>query len=313
MSSLPKSIQQQIEEAQKHYEQPENPANAAPETDPVEPAAPDTATQSAEPDQNADDEKHSQPDEPKRSESYWEHRFNVINGKYAAEVPALRDEVKSLKSTVEQKDRQLTELQQAPAPSGNPGGLTDAQIQAGKDEFGDDFVSFVQQMIDSKATPADNSKVTELESKVRQFEEREQQKSQASFWSVLPELVPDWKAINDDPKFHAFLAQYDPQTGRQRQQELTTAQQALDADGVGAVFNAFKTQQPAASQRKIPDDQIDPQTSRTNAAQPQGSKYWTGPEIKQFYQDKTQGKYTADEAQRLEADIFRAQTEGRIR
>lgn len=311
MSSLPKSIQQQIEEAQSHFEPAENPEAIAPAPD--EPAAPDAATQSAEPEQNADDDKHSRPDEPKRSESYWEHRFNVINGKYAAEVPALRDEVRSLKSAMEQKDRDLTELKTAPAPQGNVGGLTDEQVQAGKDEFGEDFVSFVQQMIDSKAVPSDNSKVRELEGKVRQFEEREQQKSQASFWTVLPELVPDWKDINADPRFHAFLAQYDPQTGKQRQQELTTAQQALDADGVGAIFSAFKNQQPSPSQRKIPDDQIDPQTSRTNADAPQGGKIWSGPEIKQFYQDKAQGKHTADEGRRLEADIFRAQKEGRIR
>jgi len=312
MSSLPKSIRQQIEDAQKHYEPAANPeANApTPEPETVAPAAPDTAAQSAEPDPN--DEKHSQPDEPKRSESYWEHRFNVINGKYAAEVPALRDEVKSLKSAIEQKDLQMTEMKDAPAPTGNIGGLTDAQIQQGKDEFGEDFVSFVQQMIDSKAAPADNSKMQELEGKVRQFEERELQKTQASFWTVLGELAPDWKTINADPKFHAFLAQYDPQTGKQRQSDLVTAQQALDADGVGRIFNAFKVQQPEP-QRKIPDDQIDPQSSRTNAAAPQGGHIWTGPEIKQFYQEKAQGKFGEDEGQKLEADIFRAQSEGRIR
>lgn len=312
MSALPQSIKQQIENAQKHYELAANPAPAAPEPEVVAPVAPDTAAQSAEPKPNVDDTKHSLPDEPKRSESYWEHRFNVINGKYAAEVPALRDEVKSLKSAIEHKDRQMTELKAAPAPVGNVGGLTDAQVQKGKDEFGEDFVSFVQQMIDSKAVPVDNSKMQELEGKVRQFEERESQKTQASFWTVLSELAPNWKAINADPKFHAFLAQYDPQTGRQRQNDLVTAQQALDADGVGRVFSAFTNQQPAP-QRKIPEDQIDPQSSRTNADAPQGSRYWTGPEIKQFYQEKLQGKYSADEGQKLEADIFRAQSEGRIR
>jgi len=308
MSALPKSIQQQIEEAQRHFEIVKNPEEITPTPD--EPVAPDTATQSADPEPNADDEKHSQ-DEPKRSEGYWEHRFNVINGKFVAEVSALRDEVKGLKSTLEQKDRQLTESQHTPAPSGNPGGLTNEQIQAGKDEFGDDFVSFVQKMIDSKAPP-DNSKVQELEGKVRQFEEREQQKSQASFWTVLPELVPNWKDINADPKFHAFLAQYDPQTGTQRQNDLVAAQQALDADKVGAIFNAFKNNQPAP-QRKIPDDQIDPQSSRSNGQAPQGGTIWTGAEIKRFYQEKSLGKYSADEGQRLEADIFQAQKEGRTR
>jgi hypothetical protein len=35
--------------------------------------------------------------------------------------------------------------------------------------------------------------------------------------------------------------------------------------------------------------------------------------VSQFYRDKTAGRYSNDEAERLEADIFAAQTEGRIR
>lgn len=311
MPRLPKSIQQQIDNAQKHYEQPANPeAEAtAPETETVEPVAPETATQPTAPEQNADDTKHSQDDEPKRSEGYWEHRFNVINGKYAAEVPVLRDEVKGLKGQLEQKVREITELQQA--PSSNPGGLTDEQIETGKEEFGEDFVTFMQKMIDSKAAPkGDISRVKDLEGKLRQFEEREQQKSQASFWTVLAELAPDYRTINADPKFHSFLAQYDPQTGKQRQDDLVAAQQALDADAVASQFNAFKKQQPE-SKKRIPDDQVDPQSSRSTSA-PQGARIWTRPEIKQFYTDKVARRYSADEAQRLEADIFAAQSEGRV-
>ncbi|MDP4546490.1 hypothetical protein [Marinobacter sp. MDS2] len=310
MSSLPKSIQQQIEDAQRHFEPVENPEETAPAPD--APVAPETDAQPAAPESNADDDKRSPADEPPRSESYWEHRFNVINGKYAKEVPALRDEIKRLTTQLEEKDRQLAE--RTTAPTNNPGGLTDEQIQAGKDEFGEDFVSFVQQMIDSKAAPANaSSKVDELESKLRQLEERDQQKSQASFWAVLPELVPDWKDVNADPAFHTFLAQFDPQTGERRQDALTAAQQALDADEVAKIFNAFKNSRPAPQQPQIPEDQIDPQVSRTNAQAPQGAKIWTGAEIKQFYQDKSQGKLSADEGERLEADIFLAQKEGRIR
>ncbi|WP_428398299.1 hypothetical protein [Marinobacter salarius] len=319
--TLPRSVQQQADAAKQHFESLQNPEPPAPEAETEKPDAPDTATQSAEPEAKPETEKHSQgddktlTDEPKRSEAYWEHRFNVINGKYAAEVPALRDEVKSLTKKLDDANRQITELKSVSDQSTNPGGLTDEQMAKFKEEFGEDFVSFVQRMVSSSASKPDNSaEVNELKRKVEGFEQKEKQQTEASFWTALNELVPDWKTVNDDDKFHAFLAQYDPQTGEQRQQSLSTAQQALDADGVAAVFNAFKKQQSPKPKQEIPDDQVDPPTSRSTTT-PQGGRIWTGAEIKQFYTDKTAGKYrnNPDEAKRLEADIFAAQSEGRVR
>lgn len=316
--TLPRSVQQQADAAKQHFESLQNPESPAPEAETETPDAPD-ATQSAEPEATPETEKRSQgedktpTDEPKRSEAYWEHRFNVINGKYAAEVPALREEVRTLTKKLEDADRQITELKSASDQPTNPGGLTDEQMAKFEAEFGEDFVSFVQRMVSSSASKSDNSaEVNELKRKVETFEQREQQKTTASFWTALNELVPDWKTVNDDKAFHTFLSQYDPQTGTQRQQSLATAQQALDADGVAAVFNAFKKQQPKPETQRIPDDQVDPPTSRSTTT-PEAGKIWTGAEIKDFYTKKAAGKYSAEEGKRLEADIFAAQREGRVR
>jgi len=315
---LPRNVQQQADAAKRHFEALQNPEPSAPEAETKTPDAPDTATQSAEPEQKPEDHKHSQgedptpTDEPKRSEAYWEHRFNVINGKYAAEVPALQEKVRNLTGKLDEANRQITEAKDASAKSTNPGGLTAEQIEKGKEEFGEDFVSFVQQMVGSSRVPDNSAEVKELKSELDSIKRQERQKTEASFWTALEDLAPDYKAINADPKFHAFLAQYDPQTGVQRQDNLTKAQQALDADGVADVFNAFKKQQPQAKQQRIPDDQVDPLTSRSTTT-PEGGKIWTGAEIKAFYTKKANGKYGADEGKRLEADIFAAQREGRVR
>lgn len=315
--TLPRAVQAQANAAKEHFDSLQNP-DPAPEKEEKQPDAPDAAPQSADTPAEPEDKKHSQgddkpTDEPKRSDGYWEHRFNVINGKYAKEVPALQEQVRKLTQDLDAANRQITELKAAPTQSSNPGGLTDEQIQKGKDEFGEDFVSFVQQMIDAKAgRSTDDSRVQQLESELNQIKERETQKTRASFWTALTELVPDVREVNEDPKFHAFLAEYDSQTGKQRQQTLTEAQQALDADGVAAVFNAFKNQQPQPQQQRIPDDQVDPPTSRATTT-PEGGRIWTGAEIKEFYTKKAAGKYSVEEGKRLEADIFAAQREGRVR
>lgn len=316
--ALPRYNQQQADEARKHFEALQNPEQSAPEADDEAPDAPVTDEQSADTQAQPEDDKRSQgkdetpTDEPKRSEAYWEHRFNVINGKYAAEVPALQEQVRTLTKDLESANRQITELKSVSDKSTNPGGLTDEQIQKAKDEFGDDVVDFIQQLVSSNRGTDNSAKVEELERELNAIKSQEKQKTEASFWTALNELVPDWKAVNADQKFHAFLSEYDPQTGTQRQQSLATAQQALDADGVAAVFNAFKKQQPQRQKQRIPDDQVDPPTSRSTTA-PEGKKIWTGPEITKFYKDKADRKFSADEAKRLEADIFAAQREGRVR
>lgn len=315
--ALPRYNQQQADEAKKHFEALQNPEPTAPEADDKAPDAPVTDEQSADTQAQPEDDKHSQgdqpaTDEPKRSEAYWEHRFNVINGKYAAEVPALQEQVRTLTKDLESANRQITELKSVSDKPSNPGGMTDEQIRKAKEEFGDDVVDFFQQLADSGRGPDNSAEVAELKRELDAIKSQEKQKTEASFWTALNELVPDWKAVNADQKFHAFLSEYDPQTGTQRQQSLATAQQALDADGVAAMFNAFKKQQPQKSKSRIPDDQVDPPTSRSTSA-PEGKKIWTGPEITAFYQKKRNGDYSAKEAERLEADIFAAQREGRVR
>jgi len=307
--SLPHSVQQQADRAAKHFEPTENPGdNPAPEQPESQAEAPETAPQPADTERSAEDETRSQEPEPKRSESYWENRFHVLQGKYNAEVPALQQKVHDLESTLKERDRQLSEQAQNQTAT-DASEFSEEQLEKFKDEFGEDLVDFVKRM--TSRDTGHNPKVDELERKVQQFEQKERQSVEASFWAALGDLVPNFQTINQDPAFHRFLAEFDPQTGKQRQQALTEAQQALNAEQVAQTFNTFLQQSQRAT-TPIPDDQIDPATSRATQT-PQEQSTWTRQQITQFYRDKTQGKYARDEAQRLEADIFRAQKEGRVR
>ena len=313
---LPKSVQQQVDNATAHFEPSENPGETpAPEESEKQSEATGTEPQSADTGKEAaEDDKRSQEPEPKpeeaKPESYWENRFNVLQGKYNAEVPALQQKVHDLESQVQQRDRQIEELKTAQSQSSSDtSGIPEEQLEKFKDEFGEDLVDFVKRM--TSRDTGHNPKVDELERKVSQFEQEKRQNAEATFWTALKDLVPNYLTLNNDPAFHQFLAGFDPQTGKQRQQTLSEAQQALDAGQVAGVFKAFIDQSQQPQKPQIPEDQIDPQTSRATET-PQGQTMWTRAQISQFYRDKTQGKYGRDEAQRLEADIFRAQKEGRI-
>lgn len=305
--SLPQSVQAQAAAAAKHFDrEPENPdADKAKAPDreqnpPRDAEKPDTDkpdTQSAEPPK----------DEPKPESQdalYWQHRFQVLQGKYNSELPALRNENEQLK-------QQLSDASKSPdAPKQSLPGVSDEELARYKEEYGDDLVSLMMRLSGSQQQPN-----TEIAQRLERLESEKQEDAEARFWIGLEQAVPKYREINSEPAFLKFLSTFDPQTGKQYQQALSQAQQNLDAKGVADVFKLYLNQaKPTQQQRQVPDEQVEPRTTKAAPTpQAQGGKLWTGDDITQFYRDKTAGRYSADEAQRLEADIFAAQREGRVR
>ncbi|SNY95565.1 hypothetical protein [Halomonas sp. hl-4] len=318
--SLPQSVQAQADAAAKHFDRtPENPEveadptpapggeqNPQDDTTQADAAKPDT-TQPAEPPK----------DEPKTEGQdvlYWQHRFQVLQGKYNREVPALRQESEQLKQQVEEKERRIKELEQQ-APTADASGITDEQLAHFKKEYGEDLVTFIERMTQQKTAAPETGNTKELQERLDRLEAEKREDAEARFWTNLEKAVPTFRQVNSEAAFLQFLSQFDPQSGKQYQQMLSDAQQSLDAKGVADVFNLYLNQAaPKPQKREVPDEQVEPRTTKaTQTPQSQGGKLWTGAEISQFYRDKTAGRYAADEAQRLEADIFAAQREGRVR
>ncbi|MGP8291757.1 hypothetical protein ACT3OH_15945 [Vreelandella zhanjiangensis] len=319
--SLPQSVQAQVAAAAKHFDrESENPEDTAP-----------TAEQAPESEQNpqSDTEQpgtekpEAQPaekpkDEPKPESQdalYWQHRFQVLQGKYNGELPALRQENEQLKQQIAEKDRRIQEQEQK-APTTDNSGITDEQLAHFKQEYGEDLVTFIERMAQPKSAIADAGNTQELQQRLDRLEADKQEDAEAHFWMNLEQAVPNYRQINSEAAFLQFLNQFDPQTGKQYQQALSDAQQSLDAKGVADVFKLYLNQaaQNQPQKRAVPDEQVEPRTTKAAPTpQAQGGKLWTGAEISQFYRDKTAGRYAADEAQRLEADIFAAQREGRVR
>ncbi|MGE6778264.1 hypothetical protein ACQKFL_11555 [Vreelandella titanicae] len=326
--SLPQSVQAQAAAAAKHFERtPENPE--AEEKQPPAPASeqnPQDDTKQADTANPADAQPAESPkDEPKpetQDALYWQHRFQVLQGKYNGELPALRKENEQLKQQVADKDRRIQELEkQSPAPDNS--GITDDQLAHFKQEFGEDLVTFIERMTKQKDAAPETGNTKELQERLDRLEAEKEteaaekrEDAEARFWVSLEQAVPNFRQVNSEPAFLQFLSKFDPQSGKQYQQALSEAQQSQSAEGVADIFKLYLSQATpkAAEKRTVPDEQVEPRTTKA-APTPnsQGGKLWTGAEISQFYRDKTAGRYAADEAQRLEADIFAAQREGRVR
>lgn len=324
--SLPQSVQAQAEAAAKHFEaKPENteadpaatpgegeqnPQGSTPSTEP----APDGGHATQPADKPASSEPEKDPKPTSQEEYYWQHRFKVLQGKFDKELPALRQENEELKRKAAESEDRVKELE-SQSPAGDNSGVSDEQLSQFKEAFGEDLVTFVEQMIHQKAPAQQGGNAQqsrEMQERLDRLESEKNQDAQARFWMELEQAVPNFREINADPAFHQFLASYDPQSGAQRQQTLTEAQQRMDPKGVADIFRLHLSQAGQAERRAIPDEQVEPRTTRVTDA-PQGKHQWTRGEIGQFYRDKNSGRYSAEEAERLEADIFAAQTEGRVR
>jgi hypothetical protein len=184
--------------------------------------------------------------------------------------------------------------------------LTEAEIE----EYGPELVNLIQRVVGKAVGGAEQGDLKELKSELGQLREERQQDATARFWSELEIQVPNFRQVNADAGFHAWLAEVDPLSGQVRQQLLVSAQQALDPYRVAAIFKSFA--KPVSEKPTIPADQVQPRQAKAAAPESQ-QRDWSRAEIGAFYRDKASGRYSAEQAAAIEVDIFSAQAQGRIR
>ncbi len=323
--TAPKSVSEQAELADKLQQQLVNPSqDAHNEPDVIQEETPPSA-QNAEPapaaQEQAPAEPAPQPAPPSQDEDYlyWKNRFQVLQGKYNAEVPALRKQVSELEKAVSEAQAQQTQDPQQATPQDVVtalGGLSQDEI----DEFGPELIDVVQRIAGAQANQSSeqvenlNQQLSETQGELKQIKEDQQDDKVAVFWASAQRLVPDLAAVNSNPDFLTWLDGVDQTTGLQRQSILQNHQDRLNAQGVAAVFNAFK-QTVTQTEQRDPNELLQPHQSneRESVEQNGNTRIWMKAEISEFYRDAAQGKYTPEQKKATEAEIFAAQNSGRVR
>lgn len=267
---------------------------------------------------------------PEELAKYWEHRFKTSRGMDEAEKTRLKTENSDLRAKNSALEKTMRELEdrvraverQAPTNVDLKKYLTEEQI----DTYGPDVLQSVAKVARLAAEEAAERRIKEevdrrvrpVEEKLQVTEKDAQSSREAAFWDALEDKMPDWVVINDNPKFHEWLAQKDPFTGYTRQNLLEHAQSAFDPMRVVAMFEAFKQSSPApkaptvnTQQRVVPDPVG--QTAIVTQSVPDVGYVKTS-EISRFYDDCKLGryKYRPQEKEVFEKRIREAQLTGRI-
>ena len=310
---MPEQIQKQVEEANELHEQLANEAsdgaaseNAAPEAEAQPPAEGNTTTEEA-----------------------LMHKYKTLQGMYNAEVPRLHQQNRELTQRLQSMEQLIATMSYQPQAhqqqQPQEAYVTDADVE----EYGDavdvmrraardEMRSLNQRLADVETTVQRiNSSVVP---QVQQVARQQYANAEQGFWAELSSAVPNFRDINADPNFLAWLGEADPMTGITRQTYLDDAQRRLDARRVASIFHSWSAKTGGGNQSIAPsqlEQQIAPGRSRGSgvpAATGSGTTY--SPDgIRKFYDDVRTGKYKGREQERsrIERDIFAAQREGRIR
>ena len=316
--ALPKQVEAQLRELEaleKQLTDAQNPAPADPTQTPAEPPQ-DQQPAPAEP---KPVEPTPTPTEPVVAEETWQQKYKTLKGMYDAEVPRLHADLRDLKAQVDNLRKASETKPVEPVKPATPEKLvTDADVEA----FGSDLIEVQRKVArevaaefrgELDAMRAENEKLRE------QLTSTGTQVSEASFEQRLYRMVPDFEAVNADPKWIAWLNEVDPLL---RAPRSSVAQQAFnrgDAEGVAHYVAMFKKSvapvEPTADKTEELERQIQPNRSATSTPPTsQKGKVYTNADIEKMFRKATDlgVKGRVDEAKKLEAEIDAAFMEGRV-
>jgi len=310
--ALPNQVQAALDAADATLAEVNAGSGAQPAEDVFAAAAP------PEPEQSPAPPEPVAPPAPVVRDEPWEQRFNVLRGKYDAEVPILHKQVRALEAELQSAMARLevaAKAQQAQAVS-----VVDPKDV---ESFGEDLVSMVDRVAKTSMgqTARDlAAKNAAMEAQIAAMAEQLKGTStqlavtaEQSFFERLSKSVPDWSQVNTDKGFLSWLAEADPVYGVPRQQALAAAQQRLDVDRVAAVFNAYTGGSKAPKAADPLASMVSPKGASTVAPVATGSPVITQAQVSKFYDDGRRGVYSAPEYARIESLINAALAEGRIR
>jgi hypothetical protein len=317
--SLPRAVQQQVEDADALVAQMSGTQTVNPETGaPFESPQPATEPQS----QNVSPEPEAK---PAVSEETWEQKYHTLKGKFDAEVPRLYAQVREMNGQLTGLTSELAVAKAQPAHT-EPASNTSLITEQDKEAFGSDLIDLIERATEAKMAGSRSleakltAEIAELRGKLGNVTERQGASDNDRYESALANAVPDWQALNVDQGFLNWLAEVDPVYGMPRQYALTNAYEALDAARTATIFTQYKKSvSPAVQQSNNRADlqrQVAPTRSRTSPAPTNPNvdkRLYNQQDIDAFYTDWRRGLIDDAEAVQIEKDIHAATTEGRIR
>ena len=171
----------------------------------------------------------------------WEHKYSVLQGKYNSDLTELRAELESQAGTIANLNSLIVSLNNAPGtPMADPS--NEVRPQAGHEELDPTkFEGYGSEMLDLvKLVKQQASEISLLKGETDKLTENQVKSDADVYYDALDLKVGDWRTLNKDPGFLAWLKEPDGLSNTPRQENMTAAHTAMDVKAVCKYFLAYK-------------------------------------------------------------------------
>lgn len=277
----------------------------------------------------------AQPEPPERDAAYWRQRFETVQGKLNTEMPSLYQQLRAKEQELEALRRQPAPAQpaQPAAPASIPATgqlVTESDVEA----FGGNLTDFVLRVARGVGEGLVSQALADLR---KEFGTVQEQLGQVSstvvkseldrFWDSVIALIPDWKSVDADPAWIAFLDTAPEFSSHTYRQLAADAVQKRMPDKIASLVKAWRgaaVSQPAPAPQPSPapqqprpapelQRQVAPSTSRSSAPVQPAARIWTQADYAEAYDVRNVARYGQQKANEMIAEADRAVAEGRVR
>ena len=319
---LPKAIQAELDaadaiQAQLAAEQ------VAPEGNTPEPEATQAETPSPE---QADKviTPQTQPSDEHQDDA-WKQKFDVLTGKYNAEVPRLYQQLKEQSTALERLQAELAVQRATPVEPETP---KDSLVTSNDEEtFGSDLIDLQRRVTQDEIGKVTSriahiermlENISQLPKQVEQVAQQQAQTIEDRYWGSVNQAIPDWNQIDSDPRWIEWLSLTPPFAVKTYRELATEAIGAGQVQPVVELVKAWKDQagiaQSQATQSNNKQElqrQVAP--AKSNASNvPQGKKTWTAADYEKAFDPRNSAEMSEAEIDALQAEAELAYQEGRI-
>lgn len=305
--AIPAQVEAQVKQADKAW----NESYGDPETD-------EAATEETADEKTKQDEPVEQPPTEKVDPEDYKQRFSRYKASADKTIHELRTQLASEAQSSKQLRARMSLLEQklTEAPKADETPAWKEQLSQDDLEYLDEETLAVVAKVSGAAVAnklaAMQTQLDSLESDRRAEKDLRAEQAQhdirADFVNRLRSAVPDVNEIDNDQRFAEWLNGVDQLSGVERRRLAEQAMHSFDVNRVASIYNEWKAVNGTQDHR---ESRVAPKRS-ADAAPVQTGQTYSRSDIKQFYADKSLGKYSDSEAKRIEQDIFAAQTQGRI-
>jgi hypothetical protein len=189
-----------------------------------------------------------------QSDGKWEHKYKVLQGKYDKEVGSLRGEINALKEMMDRQTKIIDGLESSNnnAPEHSSHDIGDDLNPEDYEGWGEEMKPLVSQINKLNAIIRDQSQIIdglkgqgqsqnpELDNRLKTLESESRETRVQKYLETLDTKINgDWRKLNVDQGFNAWLNEQDPMSMAIRRELLTAAAENLRGAQVASIFNQY--------------------------------------------------------------------------